>query len=290
MNLWSKSRARWGVRRVSVNRWSFKETLKISFLIQLCLLSIFESKFPFELIILNSNWRQSLLTFLGGWIPLSDIFQMVFDLLVFGNIEFLGGFLSFPLGRFYTKDIFKDQLLLSLLFLKLDNHYNIPTLLLFPTLQIDLLFLKLHSIFFFFSKLHVGDQSKVINIFLLLSSTWLPFKYLFIVKHTQVHIKGHFKTEILFKVWNMFLFKRLWHKYCNKNILCSDEYRDLFQLNGTVKHCISKIISGIFSTWSNLLEPSWFFFFSFPLANFTSTGLFGLLWFFLLWLFEVIQN
>lgn len=193
---------------------------------------------------------------------------MVFDLLVFGNIEFLGGFLSFPLGRFYTKDIFKDQLLLSLLFLKLDNHYNIPTLLLFPTLQIDLLFLKLHSIFFFFSKLHVGDQSKVINIFLLLSSTWLPFKYLFTVKHTQVHIKGHFKTEILFKVWNMFLFKRLWHKYCNKNILCSDEYRDLFQLNGTVKHCISKIISGIFSTWSNLLEPSWFFFFFFPLGEF----------------------
>lgn len=141
--LWTygpKSRARWGVRRVSVNRWSFKETFKIWFLIQLCLLSIFESKFPFELIILNSNWRQSLLTFLGGWIPLSDIFQMVFDLLVFGNIEFLGGFLSFPLGRFYTKDIFKDQLLLSLLFLKLNNYYNIPTLLLFPTLQIALLF------------------------------------------------------------------------------------------------------------------------------------------------------
>lgn len=94
---------------------------------------------------------------------------MVFDLLVFGNIEFLGGFLSFPLSRFYTEDIFKDQLLLSLLFLKLDNHYNIPTLLLFPTLQIALLFLKLHS--FLFSKLHVGDQSKVISIFLLLSST-----------------------------------------------------------------------------------------------------------------------
>lgn len=66
---------------------------------------------------------------------------MVFDLLVFGDIEFLEGFLSFPLGRFYTKDILKDQLLLLLL--KLYNSYNIPTFLLFPTLQIALLFKKI---------------------------------------------------------------------------------------------------------------------------------------------------
>lgn len=74
----------------------------------------------------------------------------------------------------------------------------------------------------------------------------------------------------------MFLFKELWHKYCNKNILCSDEYRDLFQPHGTVKHCISKIISGIFSTWSKSVRT----FMDFPhphlhpLATFASTGLF----------------
>lgn len=141
MNLWYRSRVRRDLRGVSLNRWSLKETFKIWFLIQLCLLSVFKSKFPFELIILNGNWRQSLLTLLGGRIPLSDIFQMVFDLLVFGDIEFLEGFLSFPLGRFYTKDILKDQLLLLLL--KLYNSYNIPTFLLFPTLQIALLFKKI---------------------------------------------------------------------------------------------------------------------------------------------------
>ena len=166
-----------------------------------------------------------------------------------------------------------------------------PSFITFPHPPNCFAFFKV-TFFFFFPKLHVGDWSKVISIFLLLSLMWLPFKYLFIVKHTQVHIKGHFKTEILFKVWNMFLFQRLWHKYCNKNILCSDEYRDLFQSHGTVKHCISKIISVIFSTWSNLLEPSWFLlgFFFFFLSPWRIWNLFGLLWFFLLWLFEVIQN
>lgn len=47
---------------------------------------------------------------------------MVFDVVVFGDMEFLGGFLSFPLGGFYAKDILKDQLLL----LKLNNHYKAP--------------------------------------------------------------------------------------------------------------------------------------------------------------------
>lgn len=73
---------------------------------------------------------------------------MVFDLLVFGNIEFLGGFLSFSPGQVLYQRHFKDQLLLSLLFLKLDNYCIILALLLFPTLQIALLFLKLHSFFF----------------------------------------------------------------------------------------------------------------------------------------------
>lgn len=93
---------------------------------------------------------------------------------------------------------------------------------------------------------------------------------MFIAKHTysHTHIKNCLKREILFMVFYMFLLKELWHKYCNKNILCSSEYRDLLQLHGTVKHCISKIISGIFSTWSKSVG------FFFPLANFTSTGLF----------------
>lgn len=140
VNVQHRSRERWRVRRVTINRWSFKETFKIWLLIQLCLLSVFQSKFPFELIILNGNWRQSLQTFLGGRIPLSDIFQMVFDLMVFGDIEFLGGFLSFPLGRFYTKDIFKDQFFL----LKVNSYYHTPIFLLFP----------LSLLLFFFSKLY----------------------------------------------------------------------------------------------------------------------------------------
>lgn len=112
VNLWYRSRARWSVRRVSINRWSFKETFKVWFLIQLCLLRVFKSKFQFELIILNSNYKQSLLNFLGGWTPLSDIFQMVFDVVVFGDMEFLGGFLSFPIGRFSRKRHFKRPIVI----------------------------------------------------------------------------------------------------------------------------------------------------------------------------------
>lgn len=73
----------------------------------------------------------------------------------------------------------------------------------------------------------------------------------------------------------MFLFQRLRPKYCNKNTLCSDEYRDLFQSHGTVKHCISKIISGILSTWSKSVRTFIFFFFVF---FFSFLGEFHIYW------------
>lgn len=76
------------MRRVSINRWYFKETFKIGFRIQLCLLGVFKLKFSVGVDYSNGNGRQSLLDFLGGWIPLSDIFQMVFDVLVFGDMGF----------------------------------------------------------------------------------------------------------------------------------------------------------------------------------------------------------
>lgn len=40
---------------------------------------------------------------------------MVFDGVVFRDMEFLGGFLSFPLGRFYAKDIFKDIIIIIII-------------------------------------------------------------------------------------------------------------------------------------------------------------------------------
>lgn len=76
---------------------------------------------------------------------------MVFDLMVFGDIEFLGGFLSFPLGRFYTKDIFKDQFFL----LKVNSYYHTPIFLLFP---LSLLLFFFFKVIFFLLKLHVGDK------------------------------------------------------------------------------------------------------------------------------------
>lgn len=181
---------------------------------------------------------------------------MVFDVVVFGDMEFLGGFLSFPLGGFHAKTFLKP------------NYYYYwssatilvyrPTFLLSPTLQISL---PLKKLYFFLLKLHVGGRGKIISTFLLPSALWPPTKYLFIVKHTLTYTSHSiFKTEILFfKVLNMFLFKEPWHKYCNKNILYSDEYRDLFQPHGTVKHCISKILSGIFSTWSESVRTFMFF-------------------------------
>lgn len=37
---------------------------------------------------------------------------MVFDVVVFGDMEFLGGFLSFPIGRFSRKRHFKRPIVI----------------------------------------------------------------------------------------------------------------------------------------------------------------------------------
>lgn len=142
----------------------------------------FQIEISIELIIVKGNWRQSLLNFLCGQIPLSDIFQMVFDVVVFGDMEFLGGFLSFPLGGFHAKTFLKP------------NYYYYwssatilvyrPTFLLSPTLQISL---PLKKLYFFLLKLHVGGRGKIISTFLLPSALWPPTKYLFIVKHTLTY-------------------------------------------------------------------------------------------------------
>lgn len=85
---------------------------------------------------------------------------MVFHVVIFGDMEFLGGFLSFPLGGFYARDIFEDQLLLLL---KLNNRYNtLANFLTFPHPPNCFTFLT----YIFLLKLQVEDRSKTISIFL----------------------------------------------------------------------------------------------------------------------------
>lgn len=75
---------------------------------------------------------------LGGYHYL--IFSTYFDM------EFLGLFLSFPLGRLYIKDIFKDQSLL----LNLNNSYGIPIgFLSYCSCPHLFAFVKLYFILFF---------------------------------------------------------------------------------------------------------------------------------------------